>query len=391
MKLLQKIFSIKNEEFHKIWTICGLKLKFKNKEKVIIEKTQEVKNRLDLLHKDNTKLISSINTNTKKINHNIDSIKPSLGIQIKKEDIDIEKENIVNISEQEELVIINKCPYCESKRIYPIRDFQFKNLINEYIERFKFNPYSNIYNDLTLTKMHCFDCDLEFYNYQIPDTSLLYEKLLESGNYGYPKYKWEYTQAINLIKKYNLNRVLDIGCGEGHFLDKISPLVDFFMGCEFNKTALERCQRKNLNATSEKLNNISEKFDFICMFQLLEHISNPKEFLNDVLNLLLPNGILFIVAPNPYGGWCSSDNPTVLNLPPHHCLDITKEFYYHLEKNYPIKVVDYLQDKIEFDKYRRFILTKRVKIPDHKYISFLLEKDLMQGHNHGVVYRKIEE
>lgn len=393
-KLLQKIFSVKNEDCHKVWTFCGIKCKFKNKQKFIINEAQEVKNSLVLLHKDNTRLVSSINDNSKKINsyiqqvnNNINSVKSGLGIQGKKADIN--NDEILNISEQKEIVMIDKCPYCNSSKIYPIRDFPFSKLIKEYIDRFKFNPYSEIYNDLTLTKMHCFDCDLEFYNYEIPDTPLLYEKLLESGNYIYPKYKWEYVQAIDLIKKYNLKKVLDIGCGEGHFLDKISTLVDFAMGCEFNKTALERCQSKNLNVTDKTLDNISEKFDFICMFQILEHINTPKEFLNDVLNLLIPNGILFIVTPNPYGGWCRSENPSVLNLPPHHCLDVTKEFYYNLEKDLPLKLLDYRYDEISFGVYSRYVVKNIVKIPDNKYISYLIEKDNMPGHNHGVVYQKI--
>lgn len=28
MKLIEKIFSVKNENFHKVWTILGLKIKY---------------------------------------------------------------------------------------------------------------------------------------------------------------------------------------------------------------------------------------------------------------------------------------------------------------------------------------------------------------------------
>lgn len=46
MKILQKLFSIKNEEFHKVISIFGLKIKIKNYGKLNLEKMNNLENRL---------------------------------------------------------------------------------------------------------------------------------------------------------------------------------------------------------------------------------------------------------------------------------------------------------------------------------------------------------
>ncbi len=391
MKLIEKIFSVKNSNNHKIWTIFGLKFKFKNTNKMLYEFFNSNFNQISKKLNLQIETGKNVNSQCQNINNNLNSIKSFLGIAPRSSAVQpISHDDICNISDQKELVMNIKCPYCSSEKIYPIREFSMNAMIKEYIDIYKFNPYSDLYKDLTLEKMHCFNCDLEFYNYSIPDSPLLYEKLLASGRYIYPKYKWEYKQAINLIKKYNLKRLLDIGCGEGYFLDKAKSLVDFAMGSEFNQTAIKRCRDKNLLISTKPLDEISEKFDFICMFQILEHISSPKVFLQDALNLLEPGGIIFVVTPNPYGVWCDSERPSVLNLPPHHCLDVTKEFFYNLAKDFPVEVVDYLQDDVPYWMYNSFVLNQPVKMSDHRYLSYLLERDKFQGHNHGIVFRKLK-
>lgn len=389
MKLIQKIFSVTNQDVYKVWTILGVKIKCRNRYKTLEFLTKKMSDKiikcLNSQNSDRRTLVSEC----RHIDSSINSLKSVLGVPNKPKVVDKSKDlECINISEQTELDENTKCPYCSSSKIYPIRDYSMQALINEYINTYNFNPYSDIYNDLTLEKMHCSNCGLEFYNYKIPDSPLLYEKLLATGRYTYPKYKWEYNQAINLIVKYDLKRVLDIGCGEGNFLDKIKNLVDYSLGSEFNQTAISRCREKGLNVTSKPLNSITEKFDFICMFQILEHISSPKQFIEEVLNLLEPGGLLFIATPNPYGAWCSSTKPSVLNLPPHHCLDVTKEFYFNLPKDFSIELLDYMQDEVGYGLYINRVLPASVKIPDHRYISYLLEKDSLVGHNHGVLYRK---
>ena len=41
-----------------------------------------------------------------------------------------------------------------------------------------------------------------------------------------------------------------------------------------------------------------QRFDVICAFQVLEHISNPREFLEDIISLLRPSGKILLAVPN---------------------------------------------------------------------------------------------
>lgn len=367
--ILNPIFSRKKEGVKIIYSFFGVKIKIKDK----FEMLESIINGLYC------KFSSFIDL---KIKSNLCELKKAMGLNYrvyKKFDV------IKDISTNEIIHYNTECPYCNSNRIYSIRDFSIKSLINDYKNEFGFNPYNKALEDKKLEKMHCSNCNLEFYNIKIPDTPQLYENLLQSGNYNYGRFKWDYKIAIDAILKYNPKRVLDIGCGYGYFLERINNLVDYTLGTEFNNEALEVCSNKKINVTSEKINKITEKFDFITLFQLLEHIDTPYEFIKDVTNLLEKNGILLIVTPNPDGFWCSSSNPGVLNLPPHHCLDITKDFFNTLAKDFNLDILEYVQDSPELNIYKKICNTH---FEDLQYLSFLLCKDKLIGHRHAVLLRK---
>jgi hypothetical protein len=58
-------------------------------------------------------------------------------------------------------------------------------------------------------------------------------------------------------------------------------------------------------------------FDAICVFQLLEHLSDPIAFIKDVLNLISRNGILIIGVPDNAGP-VRHFSDALTDIPPHH-------------------------------------------------------------------------
>lgn len=360
--IFKSLISTKKSETHTIHSVFGLKIK--------------TENTLRILQKELYIFIENI------LNSSLNDLKKSMGLNYKKQN---NFKTIKDISLNDEISYNTECPYCKSKKIYSIRDFSIKSMINDYKTQFGFNPYNKNLENERLEKMCCSECNLQFYNIKIPDSSQLYENLLESGNYNYGKFKWDYSIAIENILKYHPKKVLDIGCGCGYFIERINNLVDYTLGTEFNNTALNICSEKKLNVTNNNLNEITEKFDFITLFQLLEHIDTPYEFIKNTINLLEDNGIIVIVTPNPDGFWCSSSNPGVLNLPPHHCLDITKEFLYRLAEDFKLDVLDYVQDTPELNIYKKICNTH---FEDLQYLSYLLVKDKLIGHRHAIILRK---
>lgn len=114
-----------------------------------------------------------------------------------------------------------------------------------------------------------------------------------------------YAQHLLLIKKYTSgNRLLDIGCGTGHFLKYLisdKGLWDLF-GVE-PSMLLRKVARKNtsVNIRKGKLNNIPFRdnyFDIVTCYDVLEHNIKLKENVAELRRVLKPNGILLIQAPN---------------------------------------------------------------------------------------------
>ena len=99
--------------------------------------------------------------------------------------------------------------------------------------------------------------------------------------------------------------LLDIGCGDGYFLEKYNKYFFYMKGIEMSKVAVKLCQEKKLNvslSTIEEFNTFNQ-FDNILMIDVLEHVNNYLEVLDKVNELLSNKGRLIIVVPNPKGLW----------------------------------------------------------------------------------------
>jgi len=129
-------------------------------------------------------------------------------------------------------------------------------------------------------------------------------------------------------------KVLDIGCGSGtllYFLKK--RLGCDVYGIDIDETAIikgmENLGIKNLYAYSIKgfiEQNPSMKFDAIIFTELLEHLDDPADFINDIKGILNPNGHIIISVPNRER---TVNSEMRTDRPPHH---LTKWNKYSLEK-----------------------------------------------------------
>jgi SAM-dependent methyltransferase len=96
-------------------------------------------------------------------------------------------------------------------------------------------------------------------------------------------------------------RVLDYGCGAGHFLDAMSLLEWETWGVEPAKDAAELAAKSHevICGTAEDAGRqLPGEYDLITMFQVLEHITDPVDVLRILLRLLRPGGRLVLSTPN---------------------------------------------------------------------------------------------
>jgi 2-polyprenyl-3-methyl-5-hydroxy-6-metoxy-1,4-benzoquinol methylase len=147
-----------------------------------------------------------------------------------------------------------------------------------------------------------------------------YEKL-EKLPWYYMKEKWEYDAVRDII---GINKsVLEIGCGDGSFLQKIQADQTKVVGLELNAHATECAQKKKLEVYNETLagfsarNDTKESYDIICSFQVLEHVADPGTFIEQSVALLKPGGYMIVAVPNN-DSYMKYDPFPVMNLPPHH-------------------------------------------------------------------------
>lgn len=95
--------------------------------------------------------------------------------------------------------------------------------------------------------------------------------------------------------------ILDIGSGYGFFLAEMEKRKFNPVGIEISQTS-RTIAKKITNAKILTVNmlkdKLTQKFDAITLFHVLEHIAQPVKFLKRIRNLLKDNGKIFIEVPN---------------------------------------------------------------------------------------------
>lgn len=133
---------------------------------------------------------------------------------------------------------------------------------------------------------------------------------------------WRYRNFLRL-KPGRRGRLLDVGCGTGSFLLLARASGYQVSGVDSDCEAIEFARREfGLSDTRampvEQLISEppAERYDVICLFDVLEHLGDPLEVIRGLGNLLAPGGSLVITVPSARR-WPALFDPYV-DAPPHH-------------------------------------------------------------------------
>lgn len=115
---------------------------------------------------------------------------------------------------------------------------------------------------------------------------------------------WSFRQFLS-ERPNRGGRLLDIGCSEGEFLEKCRGLGYELYGLEISKWNAEIVRRKGIDCFNGYLDEfllhwrdkIKKSYDCITVFETLEHLTNPLEFLEQIQILLKNNGVLVLSVP----------------------------------------------------------------------------------------------
>ncbi|MBL6765993.1 MAG: class I SAM-dependent methyltransferase [Verrucomicrobiae bacterium] len=207
-----------------------------------------------------------------------------------------------------------------------------EDLINEYrrqlnidlSEEFRSHPG-------TLSRAACPTCHLEHFSPLIAGSPDFYQSVSKIGDY-YAGQRWEFGAAAALIPASA--NVVDVGCGDGQFLGLLTN--ERKIGLEHNPDAITRARARGLDVRPQMLEELEPaSADVITLFQVLEHLPNPRPIIETACRVLRPNGRLLIAVPNN-DSFVGDLLHAPLNAPPHHVLRWSRRPLEHLPKIAPL-------------------------------------------------------
>jgi SAM-dependent methyltransferase len=224
------------------------------------------------------------------------------------------------------------CPLCDSPMFKLTADtFDLADILKRWESELGDIFSETVWQEYTLPKsrrvtLHrCNNCGLGMFRPVRAGSPDFYKTITTKDGECYTAEKWEFLQAIRDLKKHRSHRILDIGCGSGHFLDLLRdrlPSADY-AGYELNSEMSELARSKGHKVYHGSFpeavlaENKDGSFDAICMFQVLEHLPDPVASLKSARRLLSPRGVLIIGVPDAEGP--VRHLPSALtNIPPHH-------------------------------------------------------------------------
>ena len=157
--------------------------------------------------------------------------------------------------------------------------------------------------------------------------------------------------------------ILEIGGGEGLFLELLQNSGYNVELIEPSIPASIRARKRGLKVYNDYLQNVktSKKYSIICLAHVLEHIDNPLQTIEDIKEMLEPNGFILLTQSN-YKAFM----PFLLKknwyawLPSQHFTHFTIKGFKYLAQRLGFKVICY--------KYSRLVHWPSIY---HKAIKFV--------------------
>jgi len=110
------------------------------------------------------------------------------------------------------------------------------------------------------------------------------------------------------------NSVLEIGCNNGRFVEGIAHAaiargleLDRLVGIDVDDSVLPSTAEGQPEFRAASLHDLAQSgecndaFDLVCHFELIEHLPDPSEFMEDAARVLRPSGFMVFSTPNAVG------------------------------------------------------------------------------------------
>jgi 2-polyprenyl-3-methyl-5-hydroxy-6-metoxy-1,4-benzoquinol methylase len=220
----------------------------------------------------------------------------------------------------------------------------------------------------------CTDCTFVFAHPFISGNADFYSFIYDAES-NYPVDKWEYSVTREAIIRFLKNsplqtRLLELGAGNGSFLKmlagKIIPVNEIF-ATEFSETGAKSigilgitCLQKDLHHITEK--DLSGKISIICMFQVLEHLTDIHKVFKKLSELTFPGSRMYLSVPNNLQRSFFDNFNLHYDLPPVHVGRYNINSLNLLAKTHGWTVIQHLvQPSAYKDRILKFIFSEYAK------------------------------
>jgi len=202
--------------------------------------------------------------------------------------------------------------------------------------------------------------DADFYN-------------LANSDVSYPVAKWEFNRTIEALKRARRPNatVLEVGAGDGFFLDMLGAVpieAGNITAVEYNTKSIRNLESRGYRTVAsdireKQFDEYQSAFDFIFLFQVVEHMDGLDNLFGRLRYLLKPGGSVFIAVPNPRRIEYQESHDSVLDMPPNHVGRWTPQAFAELSARQGLRVVaseiepmdwvEFLEHDISYSHIRR--------------------------------------
>jgi 2-polyprenyl-3-methyl-5-hydroxy-6-metoxy-1,4-benzoquinol methylase len=230
------------------------------------------------------------------------------------------------------------CLICKATEAQLVASTPRRDLVDRWHRTFNVDIETELMGLDPVTEWRCPGCGLGFFPPAGAGSAGLYEQLCRFPWYYIPA-KWEHEMAMADLRPGD--RVLEVGCGVGAFVDRLRKAGWEASGLELNGAAVAQAQAAGVPVVNELIETVAARepgaFDLVCSFEVLEHVADPYDFIDQQVRALRPGGRLVIGVPNQDSYIRHEDN--LLNMPPHHVSRWSARALQNLTAVFPLRLI----------------------------------------------------
>lgn len=114
------------------------------------------------------------------------------------------------------------------------------------------------------------------------------------------------TKLVDLIRETKAIRVLEVGCGTGHWMEVLQEYAHV-VGIDLSHSMLQKAARSNgkrllVRGEAEHLPFADRTFEIVFCVNAIHHFGNPSAFIEEAQRVLMLDGVLAVIGMNPHTG-----------------------------------------------------------------------------------------